>query len=205
MSLFDTYASCGAQLYSKFGKEPWYEELYGYLSLRYFHIERRISEASRYVEICPENKMTFSSEFASVIRDIGSMFGSLGDELVKNTLAGPKRDYDIRDYLKFIVNEVKDVELIGVRLITPFLHHFVFPFENIKSSTPAWWTAYNNLKHSDIDNFKDGCLVNVVYGIASLAILFVLMDNLGVFKYRSELLFDIGYYQPIAKVKKYSF
>lgn len=205
MSLFDSYAGCGPQLYPKFGKEAWYEGLYGYLSLRYFHIERRIIEASRYVEISAENKTTFSSEFASIIRDIGSTFGSLGDGLVKNTLVGPKREYDIRDYLKFIVDEVKDAELIGVRLITPFTHHFVFPFENTKSSTPAWWTAYNNLKHSDIDNFKDGCLGNVVCGIASLATLFVLMDNQGVFSHRSELLFDIGYYQPIAKVKAYSF
>jgi hypothetical protein len=129
----------------------------------------------------------------------------LGDGLVRNTLVGPIREYDIRDYLRFIVDNVKDVELVGVRLITPFTHHFVFPFENIKSSTPAWWTAYNNLKHSDIDSFKDGCLVNVVYGIASLATLFVLMDNLGIFPQRSELLFDVGYYQPIARVKKYSF
>jgi hypothetical protein len=83
MSLFDSYAGCGPQLYPKFGKEAWYEGLYGYLSLRYFHIERRIIEASRYVEISAENKTTFSSEFASIIRDIGSTFGSLGDGLVK--------------------------------------------------------------------------------------------------------------------------
>jgi hypothetical protein len=205
MSLYDSYASCGSQLYSKFGKSPWYVGLYGYLSLRYFHIERRIIEASRYVEISSENKATFSSEFASIIRDIGSTFGSLGDGLVRNTLASQKREYDIKDYLKFIVSEVKDAELIGARLITPFLHHFVFPFENIMNKTPAWWTAYNNLKHSDIDNFKDGCLGNVICGIASLATLFVLMDSQGVFHHRSELLFDIGYYQPIAKVKTCSF
>ena len=206
MSLYDNYASCGPQLHSKFGKEAWYEELYGYSSLRYFPIERRITDATRYVEMCTENKTTFSYEFASIIRDVGSTFGSLLDGLVRNAV-GKKGDLDIRDYIKFVVDEVKDVETLCLRLKTSFTHSFVFPFENVKKSPPTleWWNAYNKLKHSDIDNFKDGCLAHAINGLASLATLYVLMDYHGAFSRRSELFFGVGYYSPMAKVKTYSF
>jgi hypothetical protein len=206
MSSYDSYASCAPQLHSKYGKNAWFEVLYGYSSLRYFPIERRMIDASRYVEISTENRRSFSYEFASIIRDVGSTFGSLLDVLVKKAV-GKKGDLDIRDYIKFIVDEVKDVDAIGLRLKAYFTRSFVFPFENVRKSPPTleWWTTYNNLKHSDFDNFRDGCLVHAINGLASLATLCVLMDYYGTFSHQSELFIEVGYYSPLDKVKAYTF
>jgi hypothetical protein len=206
MSLYDSYESCQPQLYTKFGANAWFETLYGYLGLRYFPIERRLIDTSRYVELSPENNGSYSYEFASIIRDVGSTFGSLLDVLVKNVV-GKKGDFDIRDYIKFIVDQVKDADKIGLQLRAYFTHRYVFPFENVSQTPPTleWWTTYNNLKHSDFDNFRQGCLIHAVNGLASLATLCVLMDRDGAFSSRTELFYEVGYYSPLDKVKAYRF
>ena len=36
-----------------------------------------------------------------------------------------------------------------------------------------WWTAYNHLKHSDIDCLDEGSLSNVIYGFGALTLLYL--------------------------------
>lgn len=191
------YSSCKHQLHEKYSKHGWFHEALGYLSIRYHPIERRILDSLRYVELAPENGTTFSYEFGSIIRDIGSSFGSVLDKIVGNTFAKSSKTYDIRDYRKFLVEEVDDIDSIATRLATPFVRNLVLPFGEIKEckSRLRWWDAYNNLKHSEIDNLQDACLSNVVYGMASLAILYDLMD-----RYRraeGRLFPQIGYFRPL--------
>jgi|GEM_PF-1195703 len=197
-----SYRSCKPQLYSKYGTNDWFNELLGYLMIRFHPIETRILNTFRYVELQPRNKDTFSYEFGSLIRDIGSTFSSLLDKLVRNTATKPKDVYDIMDYRKFLADEVEDVELIGAQLNSPFRLNLILPFEKIGDVTTRlnWWDAYNKLKHSEIDNFQDGSLTNAIYGMGSLAILYALMS-----RYRraeGRLFTQIGHFRPIEIVKK---
>jgi len=170
--------------------------------IRFHPIETRILNTFRYVELQSRNKDAFSYEFGSIIRDIGSTFSSLLDKLARNTTTKPKAVYDIMDYRKFLADEVEDVGLIGAQLGSPFRLNLILPYENIGDMTTRlnWWDAYNNLKHSEIDNFQDGSLTNVIYGMGSLAILYALMD-----RYRraeGRLFTLIGIFNPIEMVKK---
>lgn len=202
MRYYKSFRSCGTALHSKYGAEAWFGETLGYLQLRYHPIEARIIDTFRYVELAPRNKSTFSYEYGSIIRDIGSVFASVLDRFVRSTHG--KGDYDIMDYRNFLADEITDIELIAAQLRTPFTSNFVLPFEEIRDTKSRldWWDAYNNLKHSDIENFQDGCLTNVVYGMTSLAILYSLMATLPI---REQLFSLIGYFKPIDAIKKYSF
>lgn len=116
---YSSYSSLSNQLHKEFGTQTWFNELSGYLLLRYGPIERRMLEASRYVEIYPDNKKAFSYEFSSIVRDIGSVFGSLMQHLLEKTASGNK-EYTIDDFTKFLIDKVKDIELIGLSLQIPF-------------------------------------------------------------------------------------
>jgi len=197
-----SYSSCRPQLHSKYGKNDWFDELLGYLTFRFPSIETRILNTFRYVELAPRNAATFSYEFASITRDIGSTFGSILDKLVRNTTTEPKDIYDIRDYRRFLADEVEEVETISVQLNSPFLLNRILPFENVGNIKRKlnWWVAYNNLKHSEIDNYEDGSLTNVIYGMGSLAILYTLMHP---YRRAEGRLFNlIGYSKPIEMVRK---
>jgi len=201
------------ELHRKYLGYAWYNELVGYLSIRYRPIETRILNSLRYVELHPRNKDAFSYEFGSIIRDVGSIFGSTLEKLVRNTAKETRDRYDIRDYLQFLVDEVKDVDLMGAELNSPFRNRVVLPFENIKDATLrtserlAWWDAYNNLKHSDFENYESGCLKHVIYGIASLAVLFGLMTPWSVeyIDMPGKLFYQIGLFFPGDKAKECGF
>jgi len=205
MRNYTGYSCCKSELHSKYGTNDWFNEVLGYLIIRYYPAETRILDTLRYVELHPKNKETFSYEFGSIIRDIGSIFSSILDTLVRNTTTEYQDTYDIRNYRQFLIKEIKDIELVGVQINSPFVYNLILPFDNIKDTKTRldWWDAYNNLKHSEIENYQDGCLTNVVYGMASLAILYTLMDP----NRRAEgrLFSLIGYFTPLEMVKTFLF
>ena len=86
----------------KFGKEPWYNDILSYLLQRYASIERRLIDTLRYVACHPENRNTFSYEYASILRDSGSVFSSVLDRLIRETTAISKEP-DISDYKKWLL------------------------------------------------------------------------------------------------------
>jgi len=71
-------------IYKHFSKEPWYYDITSYLFQRYSSIEMRLMETFRYVACHPRNKNTFSYEYASILRDAGSVFSSVLDRLVRS-------------------------------------------------------------------------------------------------------------------------
>jgi hypothetical protein len=202
---YTSYSSCKADLFEKYHENRWLIEALAYTQLRYHPIETRIINTLRYVELNSENNGTFSYEFCSISRDIGSTFSSVLDKLVRNTSGKLEGDYDIRDYRRFLVKEVLSIEEIGVELNSLFRDNMILPFDGIKDDKTRlnWWDAYNNLKHAEIENLKDGCLSNVLYGMASLAVLYTLISP-----YRNaegNLFRQIGYFKPIDMVKKVLF
>jgi hypothetical protein len=202
---YSRYSSCKAELYEKYAKNSWFNEALGYLSIRYYPIERRVLETLRYVELAPSNASTFSFEYGSIIRDVGSTFSSVLDKLVRNTATKPEgRDYDIREYRKFLTGETENIDSITCQLATPFKQNLVIPFSDITNGMARikWWEAYNDLKHSEIDNIQKGCLSNVIYSVSSLAVLYTLMTHRPA---EGRLFPLIGYFKPLDKLGPFVF
>lgn len=208
MKTYSHYEGCPHQLQKKYKDNDWFNGVLGYFFIRYYPIETRVLDAMRYVELAPANASTFSYEFGSILRDIGSTFSSILDKIVRNTREKPKIEFNISDYLKFLIREVDDIELLGAQLRCPYSKNMVFPFNQIKHKDSLWkdkllwWQPYNNLKHSEIDNLPDGSLSNIVYGMASLAILYDLVSPYGL---TSKLFLKIGYFKPMERVTSFLF
>lgn len=174
-------------LEKKYGNQDWFTRIQIYLVNRHEHIQQRLLRIFRYVELHPKNATTFSYEYSSLLRDIGSVFGSFLDNIMKSASPSTKGRLNINNYCEFLTSEVDDIDKICAEINAEYNQRYLFPFHCIKKFNPHWWDAYNNVKHTDIENLQDGCLGNVLYGFASLSIL----KNLSVWTKFNQI-FEIG-------------
>jgi len=156
--------------------KPWYKEISDYLMIRYPPIIDRIKNSFRYVDFDPVNVNTCSYEYASILRDIGSVFSSVLDKIVTRENIRPRRGsrYDIVDYRDFLLESFPTLNEIVVKLKVNYNNKYVLPYEGFRQDDvdSVWWDAYNAVKHSDIDCREFGCLSNVIYSMCGLTILY---------------------------------
>jgi len=164
-------------LATKFKNQSWFSHAASYLSSRFPAVEARMQTTFRYVELHTENRNTFSYEFASILRDSGSIFGSVADALVRGASAAPIREYNFGDYRDFLRREVPDIGQRTICLRPCFPAGIVVPFEELQTTTgtPGWWDAYNKVKHHEYAEFRVGNLENCVTAVSALALLGFLM------------------------------
>ncbi|MCJ7559290.1 hypothetical protein MUO79_01565 [Candidatus Bathyarchaeota archaeon] len=184
--------SLGPILQKKYGKQDWFNRIQIYLINRHAQIQQRLLISFNYVDFHPKNATTFSYEYASLLRDIGSVFGSFLDNLIKSALPATKGELNINNFCAFLCNEVDFIEEICAEMEAEYNQRYLFPFHNIKKITPHWWKAYNNIKHTDIENLQDGCLSNILYGFASLSVL----RNLSIWT-KFNTIFEIGVHRDL--------
>lgn len=164
-------------LKNKFANHGWFQLAASYLSSRFPSVEERLQTAFRYVELHRDNRNTYSYEFASILRDSGSLFSSVADALVAGAKGTTGRKYDFGDYRDFLLSEVPDIFKRTVTLRCCFPVGVVVPFEELQTGTgtPSWWHAYNQVKHHEYDEFRKGNLENCVTAVSGLALLGHLM------------------------------
>lgn len=181
MKAYRGWSDLKSYLYEKYRGEEWFDKIVNYLHNRYWPIQERFFASFRYVDLHPKNASVFSYEYASLLRDIGSVFSSVLDSLVKETSSNPGGKYDIMDYRQFLISEVENIENVSVELQVDIEKNLLTPFYGISdlSKRILWWDAYNNVKHMDIHRFEDGCLSNVLYGFLSIAVIYKLIDETG--------------------------
>jgi len=180
----------------KFSSESWYSELSAYISQRYDSIEQRTIDTFRYVDCHPANSKTFSYEFASILRDAGSTFSSVMDKLVRHSLTVPStRILSIGDYVEWLQNLEPKIHLASAELAYPLTERLLVPFRALgeADTTIVWWKAYNDVKHSDIDKYKEGSLENALNSVAGLAVLYALA---GSWATTMKLFRKIGIFNP---------
>jgi hypothetical protein len=167
----------GAVLRDRFQGEEWFSRAKSYWGSRFPSVEARLQTAFRYVELHRENGKTFSYEFSSILRDSGGIFASVADALVRGASAAPKRRYDFPDYRDFLRKEDTDLHRRTVDLRAVFPASVVVPFEELqtKRGIPAWWNAYNKVKHREYDEFRKGNLENCVTAVCALVLLGAMM------------------------------
>lgn len=195
MCAYTRFTSAPPILYRKYHETFWFDDVANYLQIRYYSIEGRIINCFRYVDLHEENKNVFSYEFASILRDVGSAFSSVLDTFVSEINSKEKR-YNITDYLSYLNSEIKGIEDVGVELNFPLQKRMIFPYVDLSDhrNKLIWWDSYNIVKHIDIKNYKEGNLSNVLYGVASIAIIYKLMSPAG--HPGSSLFINIGYFDP---------
>lgn len=154
-------------------EKEWYIQASEYLKERRTFIQKRFIECLRYVAVHTENCDTFSYEFASILRDCGSVFGSVLDAMIRGSAATNKDKTDIRDYRSFLKTQDDRVYLYSVHFRRRFPYGLMLPLYSLKNAkkSPQWWEAYNKVKHSEYDEYRFGNLGNASTALASLVVL----------------------------------
>ena len=154
-------------------QKRWYLEASEYLKHRRRFIQSRFLDCIRYVDLHSSNKNTFSYELAGVLKDCGSCFGSVLDAMVKGSRFTPKPKSDIRDYRSFLLAQDPRIWRSSVHIRSRFPKGLILPLYSLKkgNASPRWWTAYNQVKHSEYREYRLGSLGNAATSLAALVIL----------------------------------
>jgi hypothetical protein len=175
--------------YQDHHEKEWYIRASEYLRERRTFVQKRFIECTRYVDVHSGNSETFSYEFASILRDCGSVFSSVLDAMIKGLTPG-KKQTTIADYKSFLKTQDDTVYLYSVHYRSRFPDGLILPLYSLKNSkAPGWWDAYNEVKHSEYDAYRSGNLGNATTALASL----VILETMLICKMRSdELWTNIG-------------
>ncbi len=131
--------------------------------------EKDLETASRFIEIHPDNYMTYSSQLSHLLMGACAEFDVVC-KLVCKALDPTKNASSINQYYEIIKD--KAPELLGVETTLPRFGISFKPMENWgQGSPPFWWTAHNKVKHHRDTDFKSANLKNVLYSIGGLLII----------------------------------
>lgn len=134
----------------------------------YILLEQRFINAISYVELCEDNYETYSIEFVSQLREIGSEI-----DVIMKEICGFNQDERkcMNDYSEVIFQSYSGIltqEITGNKIVFK-------PFEGWCLSNPSasltWWDAYNNVKHGRVLNFALANLENVFKALGALFVL----------------------------------
>jgi hypothetical protein len=156
------------QLTNDYLSKAWFSEVTQYTKSRYQSIEFRLQNCFKYVTPHRENADVFSYEFASILRDTGSTVDSILRKIIENT--EHEKNPHISDFYAFLKKYEPNIEHLSLSFLIP--GQFLYPFKLVQGDPPEWWTAYNKVKHYEIDNAKYGNLKNAVNGLGAVAILY---------------------------------
>ncbi len=155
----------------------------------YKKIEKEFSEITFSIALDDIHLNVYSNYLSDLLLRCSSECENIGKSLIKfNGFLDSKRKIEnltfpeIGNILSHNLN-LQNAELEITWIYQCLSIKNLKPFEswnNIKSSNPFWFKAYNNLKHDRINNIKDGNVKNVIYSMGALFILnlFLRKDNI---------------------------
>jgi hypothetical protein len=139
--------------------QPWYY----FLSL-----ERDFTKTEDFVHVHPDNEDTYSNEFAKLLLLIGSEVDVVA-KMVCAKVAPSAKAENINDYRQIIVSAFPGMHAIEIDpakyglKIQPWLS-----WDPAVAKSPAWWTAYNNVKHGRDKNFSEANQKNTLHALCGL-------------------------------------
>ena len=181
-------------LQSKFGHRDWFGRISTFLSDRYHNIEGRVIQTLGFVALTKDNAKTYSYELASILKDSSSAFASVMTELIRGIQVKLNSKYNFGHYPQFLIGEIPNITY-RIVLIHSLFPMVLLPFSalsDFKRGQPAWWKAYNHVKHTEVTQHSEGNLANALGSIAALALL---GRHMGCFV-RTRLFVNVGVAYP---------
>lgn len=137
----------------------------------YLMLEDDFYKTTRFVELNPHNYNTYSVEYAKQYQSICSEL----DGLCKTICIHYNRNScsNIKQYAEVILEKYIDIPSKKIIILKNNIK--LQPFEEWQIApeykSPSWWSEYNKVKHSRIDNFEKANLLNVISALSGLFLL----------------------------------
>lgn len=161
------------------------------LGIDYFHaFEDDLERLSRYVEFAPDNYATYSLELVRLLLASGSEV-EVALKALCEKIDPTKKPSQITHYQKIVLPRFSGIARQRVRI--PRFDIEIIPWEGWEQKSPAWWRAYNDVKHSRIVNYKSGNLGNALLAIAGLGVIMQYLGRRSVSNFRGFFFSNIRF------------
>ena len=161
-----------ADIFRSYRLRPWYQTTLEYLDKRYLSIHSRYENTFRFVSPESDNAKSYSYEYASILRDIATVFDSTIKKILDETSG--TQDRKIHGYLDYLRQFESNLNYISIQFLDN-QHSLIYPFKPSDDGNPEWWKAYTSVKHFEIDGVQNG---NFEYCTTALAGIFALRHGL---------------------------
>jgi len=169
-----------------YSQNNWFQNIIEYIDVRYFSIEKRLTESFEFVSPKTDNKNTHSFHFSSILREVGSVFDSGIREIISNANTG--HNDNIVGFLNFLESFDRNLELISIDLLLN--RKTIYPFLKSPTGIPEWWHSYNRVKHNEVTHYSLGNLENALKSVAALKILHLAISG----SQSSDIFINVGQY-----------
>jgi hypothetical protein len=156
--------------------EAWKSEIGINCLASYEILKRDLKQLFEYIEPCQSNLFTFSHRtFELLVRACIEVEALCKMVFAKNNVTLNRSNSNIIRYSD--LNAA--MRLSEYEILSYGFHHPPFaPFQAfanpVKSArSPAWYRAYNNVKHNRTDNFSDASIGNVIQAVGGVYVLLV--------------------------------
>lgn len=142
-------------------------------SLNYWNLflalEADVVKLSRYIEFTEDNYKSYSVELARIVLSASSEIDVICKLICTKNNNNSKAD-SIGDYRTEIM--LSDPSVAKTHVIIPRFGLSFQPWKQwLEEKNPAWWQAYNNIKHHRHVHFADANLKNALSAAAGLFVL----------------------------------
>jgi hypothetical protein len=137
----------------------------------FLSIEKDFARTIDFVHLNLTNFKTYSNEYAKLLLLIGSEVDVIAKRICKKA-NGNARAENIEDYRKVITTTFRDMHTVEIDIARFALK--IRPWAdwgNAQPQSPAWWKAYNNVKHERDKNFADANQENALNALCGLCAL----------------------------------
>ena len=132
-------------------------------------VEATLQEALRFVPFCDEHRNVWSSHFTRIILDAASQVDSVWKATAKISAPATSSDrLTIKDHYDRFGGLVARQNLLFFGGQPPCIIRPFSDWLNSSFPSPAWWDAYNKLKHDRFANQTEGTLEHAVNAVGAL-------------------------------------
>ena len=134
----------------------------------YYSLEDDLVELSRYVSICEDNFLTYSTQLTRLLLAAASEADVVAKTLCTQLDPQAKRK-NIEDYRQVIAEKRPAIKTMKLGIEGSEIA--LTPWESWGADSPespAWWQGYNSVKHDRHANFRKGNLQNALNAVAGL-------------------------------------
>ena len=152
----------------------------------FISLDSDLEASSRFVEICEDNKNTYSIEYVRIFlaacSEIDVVAKLLSLKFNPEFKPSHKKFPTIIDYQKAIIQECPNFHT--TKILAPRYGLELTPWETWKKgkTPPFWWNHYNNVKHERNNFFKEANLNNTIHAVAGLFVMVLYL-----YSYKSKL------------------
>jgi hypothetical protein len=132
-------------------------------------VETALQEALRFVPFCDEHRTVWSSHFTRIILDAASQVDSVWKATAKIIDSATSSDrLTLKDHYDRFGGQVARQNVVFFGGESPCIIRPFSDWRNSAFSSPAWWDAYNKLKHDRFANQTQATLEHAVNAVGAL-------------------------------------